>query len=531
MNINNPQQHSVQQQQCTSPLALPILLAGGAMLMFTMLQSNELWTMESRWATVCWLMLRHHDYFHPHLFNAPYFDKPLLSYWYIIAIAKICGNLNEWALRLPSALAGMCALYCTYRLGKILFNATTALIAGGLLVTNYFFIFWSRTASADMLNVAGVLLAMVWYFEHREEGDGSKRPRFSIYLVFFLVTAFASQCKGLIGFIIPTLGVLVDLVLTKKWRQHVSWQSIAALAIAVLVYLFPFIIAALTHNWQQATLDANVIVSSSNSNGLYAVFHENVLRYFVPFDHNDPVYTYFTALLLYLLPWAALLLFAGKTCIAKWRQQKHASRWLALFILVLFIFFTASGSRRGYYILPLVPFVTLFIADWLYNIRNKLSYCWIAKLKTAALCFYFLIFTWFIIAQPLLNLHSNVQRQFAAQIKVKLEQLEQKENVSKNVAIKKSKIFVLNSNDSGFIFYLNPAQGVVTIDNAELSNLLQQEKTKRGTVAAIVVVAMNKELSQLQKLINENNLNKQYKILITTSNADKDPIVMMPANI
>jgi hypothetical protein len=36
---------------------------------------------------------------------------------------------------------------------------------------------------------------------------------------------------------------------------------------------------------------------------------------------------------------------------------------------MLFLFFTLSGSRRSYYVLPIVPFAILFIADWLQTQR------------------------------------------------------------------------------------------------------------------------------------------------------------------
>ena len=41
------------------------------------------------------------------------------------------------------------------------------------------------------------------------------------------------------------------------------------------------------------------------------------------------------------------------------------SKWIAWTLLLLFLFFTLSGSRRSYYVLPMVPFAILFSADWI----------------------------------------------------------------------------------------------------------------------------------------------------------------------
>src|ERR1051326_8374927 len=141
-----------------------LLLAGATAVIAVKLGAAELWTLEGRWAAICAHMLRSGDYLHPYLFGAPYYDKPLLSYWLMIGASWVVGRLNEVALRLPSAAAGVASVWLIYRLRVLRFDRTTGLIAGSLLVTSYMFVFWSRVASADMLNVAGTSAAVTWYF-------------------------------------------------------------------------------------------------------------------------------------------------------------------------------------------------------------------------------------------------------------------------------------------------------------------------------------------------------------------------------
>src|SRR5438876_10535459 len=83
-----------------------LLIASGIMS-FSFLGSTEIWTQEHRWADIVYNMLYHHDYFHPKLDGQEYYDKPLLSYWFIAGLSKLFGGLTTWALRLPSALAGL----------------------------------------------------------------------------------------------------------------------------------------------------------------------------------------------------------------------------------------------------------------------------------------------------------------------------------------------------------------------------------------------------------------------------------------
>lgn len=148
--------------------SLVLLLAATATLVFVGLGGGELWTMEGRWAAICAHMVRSGDYFHPYLFGEPYYDKPLLSYWLMIAASSVTRHLNETALRIPSALAAVAAVACVFRLGELRYDRPTGLLAGFVLTTCFMFVFWARVASADMLNLTGIVLAVAWYFEHRD---------------------------------------------------------------------------------------------------------------------------------------------------------------------------------------------------------------------------------------------------------------------------------------------------------------------------------------------------------------------------
>src|SRR5580692_5657664 len=93
------------------------LMIGAVVLLLTCLGGRELWTQEHRWADIVSGMFFRQDFLHPYLNEVDYYDKPLLSYWLIAAFAFITGELTTWGLRLPSALAGILAVWSIYRLG------------------------------------------------------------------------------------------------------------------------------------------------------------------------------------------------------------------------------------------------------------------------------------------------------------------------------------------------------------------------------------------------------------------------------
>ncbi|HLB42634.1 MAG TPA: glycosyltransferase family 39 protein [Gammaproteobacteria bacterium] len=328
------------------------LLVAAVFLLFTLLGAKDIWTQEHRWADIVSEMFYRHDFLHPYLGGIKYYDKPLFSYWLIAFAAQLTGTLTTTTLRLPSAVAGLLAVWSIYRLGTQLRDRHLGLLAGWLLLTTFYFVFWARVSSADMLNLAGSLFAVSWYVIHREQGG------FLNYTVFFLILAITSLCKGLGGLIVPLIAVFIDVILRHSWKKYLRFSLVFSLLPAIIVYLIPFIAS---NYWMGEGYDQN---------GLYLVYRENILRYFKPFDHQGSIYTYFIYLPVYLIPWVIFFVPGLLSLKTRWQSLTIDSKWIIWTLLGLFLFFTLSGSRRSYYVLPIVPFAILFTADWILSNSN-----------------------------------------------------------------------------------------------------------------------------------------------------------------
>ncbi|PTS97033.1 glycosyltransferase family 39 protein [Pseudomonas sp. HMWF006] len=325
---------------------LLLLLAATALLLLLGLGSRELWGAETRWANIALQMLQSGDYFDPYLKGSPYYDKPLLSYWLITATSWFTGGLGHWSLRLSSVISAWFSVWLVYLLGEQLFRKGTGLIAGWMLATTFYFVFWARVATADILTVCGVLAAVWWYWR------GPDDSRFWRYVVFFGLLSLTSLFKGLIGFILPGLVLLPHLLSEHRWKRHLNLRLLAALVIAGAFYMTPFV---LSHFYGAPTYEQS---------GLGLVLRENVVRFFQPFDQFGPIYTYLIYLPVYTLPWAPCWLIALWVAARNWKHIEPDTRWLIQGLALLMLFFTASGSRRSYYVLPLVPFAQLLGAWW-----------------------------------------------------------------------------------------------------------------------------------------------------------------------
>lgn len=330
-----------------------VFWAMAAFILFWGLGCRQFYVAEGRWAEITREMFIKHDFFHPTINWEPYFDKPLLSYWLIAIVSIITGKLNEWSLRLPSAAAGILSLWATIDIGKRLWSKEVGRTAGWILLTAYGIIFWSRTGVSDTENLAAIILAVAWYWSRRDGLEKAKgMEEFFTCLVFYLICFIGAHAKGLTSLAVPIIALLPDLFRKGRWRVLFTPGHILALVIGLAVYFAPFAYATLT-------------TGRYNENGLALVFQENFKRYFEPFDHEEPFYVYFYYLPLLFMPWSPLLIGAITKISSSWRRLDENTTWLLTAFFLIFLFFTASGSRRSYYILPIFPFAALLIAVFL----------------------------------------------------------------------------------------------------------------------------------------------------------------------
>lgn len=320
-------------------------------ILFWALGERSLWGSEGRWAEVTREMFLTKDFFHPRINGEPYFDKPLLSYWFIALVSGLTGSLNEWSVRTPSAVSGLLALWATVYLGRKLWSDRVGRTAGWILLTTYGILFWARLGEADMANLAAIALAVAWYWSRRDSEN------FFSYLVFYLICFIGAHTKGLTAVVVPFVAVFPDLVRERRWRSHLNPANFLALALGVVIYLAPFAYAAMTREGYQ-------------SSGLALVLQENIQRFFSPLDHVEPFYLYLYCLPELFLPWTPLLLAAFLGVFFSWKHLDRNTRWLAESVILIFLLFTASGSRRVYYILPILPFCAL-LTSWFLTAEGK----------------------------------------------------------------------------------------------------------------------------------------------------------------
>jgi 4-amino-4-deoxy-L-arabinose transferase-like glycosyltransferase len=302
-----------------------------------------LWGSEGRWAVIARSMLRSGDLLSPRLGFYDYWDKPLLSYWQVLPLSYITGGVSEFTARFPSVVWAVAMLFLTYHLAKRWLGKQTALLSVGILATSFDFVFYGRDAQVEMTNATLVLLCLWYFIKHKFDN------RHKWVYVLGILMALGANMKGLVVYGVPIFGIILLSVIKREW----SWiPSLRILITAGLLSLAIYL-----------ALPAAASIHSATWEPLQWIWYENVSRFFGQYDHKSPFYTYFVKIFYLAAPWSLLLPVAIIHCLrGVGRRLSRIPEALILFGAI-FLIFTLSGSRRSYYLLPILPFVAILVAN------------------------------------------------------------------------------------------------------------------------------------------------------------------------
>jgi 4-amino-4-deoxy-L-arabinose transferase len=348
----------------TPPPAKALLLALAALLL-CLQGARGLWEPdEGRYSAVAWHMVESGDWFTPHLSAAvPHFTKPPLIYWTLAAGMTLFGR-NEWALRLPGALAGVLTVLLTLGLARRLAPADP-LLAATIQATALLPFVGVHLVTTDPLLMASETLA-VWGFVAawwNEPLAGSRatasRSRWAL-AAMWLGFALAFLTKGPPG-LLPLLPIVVFAVWSRGARGVLRLFLLGGLAVFVVV-AFPWFLLQL-----RARPDLLHYLLGSEVQGRLAGAQVRNPGWRGLFTTIVPV------VVAGLLPWSAVAV------LSRWRRRargaaseiessaesvasatasapdadKLARRFLWLWLLLPLLVFCLAQSRQPLYLLPL----------------------------------------------------------------------------------------------------------------------------------------------------------------------------------
>ncbi len=298
---------------------------------------------EARYSDIASLMNRTGDYVTPHLFHLVYLEKPPLCYWATALSFKIFGE-SEFSSRLFVALCAWGCILLVYRIGTFFRDEKTGLYSAGVLST---FLFHSLLGKINVLDMPLTLFVSLGIWAGYRHFAGGGRRKGWIYL-FYASSALAFLTKGLIGVVFPFAVILLWLLLSRRWRDGLRLFSPVGVALFLLISC-PWII----------------LVQKANKDFLWFFFvKEHFLRYTTTLHNRDEgLLFYLPIVALGTLPWSAFLLKAWKEGRIKGTLlfPPAEMRFLLVWIVFIFVFFSVSSSQLPPYIGPIfLPLAVIF---------------------------------------------------------------------------------------------------------------------------------------------------------------------------
>jgi hypothetical protein len=328
-------------------ILLPIVLAG-VVYLFTTTSRGVIDYDEGYYAQAAKYMAESGDWVTPYVNGVRFLEKPPFLYWLTAASFKFLG-INEFALRLPTALAVVALVWIVALTARHLADERTAFIAGlGTAFSAGTYLF-TRETLHDVWLVVFVALAMYAFVEWYSDPLHSRRPA----LLFYAAIAGAVMCKSLIGIAFPIGIVAVFYILS---REMPRWRTLHILPGSLL-----FLGLTVPWHWLAAV---------RNPGFLHFYFiGEQLLRFFgkrePPVLWSLPVLTFWALTLVWLFPWTVFL----PAAIAEARKSRDSNRRVLVRLAfawagVIIGFFSISG-RLEHYVFPALPALSLLIAETL----------------------------------------------------------------------------------------------------------------------------------------------------------------------
>ncbi len=303
----------------------------------------------------------------PHYNGRLWFDKPPLIYWLSGSCIKVLGP-SEFACRLPSAVLALGVLLWLYLLVKHDFGRRTAVLATLVMATCLHQIILARAVVTDMtllFCLMGAIYAYRRWFdevggarraESREQGVGDRRPFYSLFPIPYslrwmalcgVMTGLGMLAKGPVAPFLLFVTFFIHLWSSGRLRRLIGVDAAVGIAVALIVGL-PWYIAMLSM-YGDAFVQGFIV--ANNLKRFARPEHAGVTGGWYWYFQNIPV------LLLFFFPWSVFL----PSAILRFRKENAGARLAAIWVCVVFVFFSLSKTQLVTYIFPLYPAAALFV--------------------------------------------------------------------------------------------------------------------------------------------------------------------------
>ena len=261
------------------------------------------------------------------------FEKSPFYSW-ILQLPQLFGK-TEFSFRLPTVIASLALLGAVYVFCQNYFSKKTAVLATILLLTFEAYVIYSTKVSTDIIFSLFIFLAF-WSWV-------SSKKIFTTGLFF----AFALMIKGL-G-VAPYIATLFLTTLIQPKKSHVT-DFLKMLCVFLAIGLPWHLLMYLTH--QKEFMQMYIVDNFYKRSAFPVEFHRERLWFYAELLYKE-AFPWLLAMVVFPLLNLKNLLNLRKN---------HLVYTVLLFVVIPFISISRVQTRIAWYILPLYPFIAIYLA-------------------------------------------------------------------------------------------------------------------------------------------------------------------------
>jgi 4-amino-4-deoxy-L-arabinose transferase-like glycosyltransferase len=292
-------------------------------------------------------MLVSGDYLAPQFNFEPRVQKPPLTYWIILLSYRLFG-VNEFAVRLPGALAAIGTLLFSYGIALRLFGPRAALLSAIITATIPRMFILARRLPIDILLLfflTGTLFFLIRAIQ--------KEERFS-WIPPYVFAGLGFLTKGPVAVVIPACAYLIWRLFRRRLRISEVHPFMGAGIFAAIA--LPWYVAIYSiHGWSYIApffLRDNLGRFAAETLG----------------PSRSPFY-YFSVYAIDFFPWSLPTLLAA---FLLWFHKKRDRPLMDLsfglpvvWCALIFVMFSFSKNKQEYYIAPIYPIAAVVLSGFL----------------------------------------------------------------------------------------------------------------------------------------------------------------------
>lgn len=311
---------------------------------------------EGRYAEIPREMVVTGDWTTPRLNELKYFEKPPLQYWATAVAYEVFGE-HQWTSRLWAALTGFAGVLLAWFAGTRLFGRQAGIYAALLLGSSMLYSMMAHINTLDMGVTFFITLGIFSLLIAQKEIHPARRRNW-MWLAWAGL-ALAVLSKGLMGLILPGAALFLYSVFNRDiiiWKR-MHWFSGLAVFLLIAAPWFVLVIKANPEFFDRFFIYEHYTRFTTKVHGRYQPWY-----YFVP------------VLALGMLPWLFLMFDALLRTWKNTTQQAREfspERFLLVWAVFIYFFFSISGSKLPSYLLPMFPALALLMGKQIAEMESR----------------------------------------------------------------------------------------------------------------------------------------------------------------